>query len=133
MRENSSPADKIAEICAKKTAGSVPAVSPYFCKRDLKYASYSSSVSLGTFCFFAITHLARSFSTSMPLSAQDYSVRSAMTGSFFAAADAGMSPEMSVSATETHTMMNAVSGCRAAMPEMPVRLDITMLITRESR
>ena len=89
----------------------------YFFKSFLKYASYSSSVSLRMGFFFAISRLEGSMGVFSPF----YSVRSAMTGSFFAADCAGMSPEMSVKTTLTHTMMNAVETGSVAMPAMPVR------------
>ena len=82
-----------------------------------RYFSYSSSVRFGIFFFFAIS-TSRIFQ-SMPMPCFFYSVRSAMTGSFFAAACAGMRPEMSVSATLTQTMTNAVSGGSIAMPAIP--------------
>ena len=44
-----------------------------------------------------------------------YSVRSAITGSFFAAAEAGMSPEMSVSTTLMRIMRSAEPKGRCAM------------------
>ena len=89
----------------------------HFFNRSFRYFSYSSSVSLGILFFFAIC--ASLVFSKYGHGEKFYSVRSAMTGSFFAAACAGMSPEMSVSATLTHTMMKAVSGGSVAMPAIP--------------
>ena len=52
-----------------------------------------------------------------------------MTGSFLAADCAGMSPEMSVKTTLTHTMTIAEVTGREAMPAMPVRFCKIMLMT----
>lgn len=49
-----------------------------------------------------------------------HSLRSAMTGSFFAAALAGISPETRVRTTETHTIARARYQGRAASPAIPV-------------
>ena len=68
--------------------------------------------------FFFMPHPS-AFSYSMGEARKSYSVRSAITGSFRAAACAGMSPEMRVSATLTHTMIKAVSGGSDAMPAIP--------------
>ena len=65
--------------------------------------------------------------------AKFYSVRRAITGSFFAAACAGIKPETSVSKIETHTMIKAVNGGSAAMFAMPVSDKIIMLITIDMR
>ncbi len=92
----------------------------YFVKSDLRYSSYSSSVSFGSFFFFAMQHLF-AFERSMPYRPVFYSVRSAITGSFLAAADAGMRPEMSVRTTLMSTMIPAVRMGREAMPAMPER------------
>lgn len=92
----------------------------YFVNSDLKYSSYSSSVRFGSLFFFAMQHLF-SFERSMPYPSAFYSVLSAMTGSFFAAAAAGMSPEMSVSATLMSTMIPAVRMGSEAIPEIPER------------
>lgn len=51
---------------------------------------------------------------------QDHSLRSATTGSRLAAAEAGNSPEMSVSTTLTATMMSAPPMGSAARPLIPV-------------
>ncbi len=50
----------------------------------------------------------------------NHSLRRAMTGSFFAAALAGMSPEIRVRMTEMTTMTAAPTTGRAASPEIPV-------------
>ncbi len=86
----------------------------YLRNSDFRYSSYSSSVRFGSFFFFAIAHLSP-FERSMPDRARFYSVRSAMTGSFFAAAEAGMSPEMRVSTTLTSTMTIACHQGSAAI------------------
>ena len=51
---------------------------------------------------------------------KDHSVRSAMTGSFFAAARAGKCPEMTVSAKEMQIMMIACHHGSATSVLMPV-------------
>ena len=98
----------------------MPAKSPFHFPRSfLIYLSYSSSVSFLTFFFAIGAPLWSCLSTIMDGFCKDYSVRRAMTGSFFAADCAGMSPETSVSTTLTSTMMNAVPTGSAAMPAMP--------------
>ncbi len=92
----------------------------HFFKRCLRYSSYSSSVIAFTLFFFAMGKPRRLDYRKYSPRRGIYSVRRAMTGSFFAAFDAGMSPEMRVRATLTQIMMNAVSGCSEAMPAMPV-------------
>lgn len=91
----------------------------YFFSKSLTYFSYSSSVSF--FTFFFMVHLAKGSTTIMDDVPQIYSVRSAMTGSFFAADCAGMSPEMSVSTMLMATIMRAVVNGSAAIPEIPAR------------
>ena len=68
-----------------------------------------------------MVHLAKGSTNIMDVVPQVYSVRSAMTGSFFAADCAGMSPEMSVSTMLMATIMRAVVNGSAAIPEMPAR------------
>ena len=64
--------------------------------------------------------------------AVNYSVLSAITGSFFAATLAGISPEISVSTTLTVTMTSAATGESAASPAIPVSTFIIRLINMES-
>ena len=98
--------------------------------KSFTYCSYSSSVSLDTLSFFAIHPPLRVSMDAFPLF---YSVRSAMTGSFFAAADAGMRPEISVNTTLMTTMMIADTGESEAIPPIPEREKMIALIGISNR
>ncbi len=84
--------------------------------------------------FFLFSHRNTSskvVTNSIPLLFLFYSVRSAMTGSFFAAAEAGISPEIRVSITLTSTITSADDTGSAASPAIPVRGCKMQLTTRE--
>ena len=62
-----------------------------------------------------------------------YSVRRAITGSFFAAALAGIKPLMSVSATLTHTIINAEVKGKLASVVIPVKCPSNALMPMDNK
>ena len=60
-------------------------------------------------------------------------MRSATTGSFFAAADAGISPEIKVSTTLKPIIISACHQGNAAMPQMPASVLTIIFITSDNK
>ena len=69
----------------------------------------------------------------MPRAVAFYSVRNAITGSFFAAAEAGINPETSVSNTLISTITSADVTGSAASPAIPVSENKIALIANDSK